>query len=379
MRTSINKALYLYIIIINLEVVENMKEVETKHELIEKYYISLVEENKVLSGEQLPSENEIAAIFNVSRHTVRQALNYLAQEGWIYKERGKGSFFSNKKKDKPRNIAVLTTYISDYIFPNIISGIEEELRRKGYNLLLFSSNNDIETEKHCFENIINQDIEGLIFEPAQSNINNLENSSIKRLEESNVKYITINTNCDEENCAYIIVDDEQGGYKAANYLLGLGHRKIAALFKADDVQGAKRRQGYIRALNEYNLKLNKDIVGEFITDNEDMYIDQFTKKIINAEERPTAIVCYNDKTALRVIENCRKAGILIPRDLSITSFDDSTLAVSSDIKLTTIKHPKRDMGIRAARCIIDMVEGRMEKPQYVYEAELIVRESCRRI
>lgn len=357
-----------------------VKEFETKHEIIERYYIDLVESNKVSAGEQLPSENEIANLFNVSRHTVRQALNYLVQEGWIYKERGKGSFFSNKKNtEQKKNVAVLTTYISDYIFPRIISGIEEELRKKGYNLLLFSSNNDIETEKFCFESIINQDISGLIVEPAQSSINNLHHESIVKLEKKGTKYIAINANCDEENSAYIIVDDEQGAYKLTNYLLELGHRNIAALFKADDMQGEKRRRGYIKALKEYDLNFNKKIVGEYITDNQDMYIDQFVKRILNMEFSPTAIVCYNDKVALRVIDNCRKEGIEIPKDLSIVSFDDSSLAVSSDIKLTTIKHPKKEMGKRAAKCIIDMIEGRIDKPQYIYDAELIVRESCRRI
>jgi GntR family transcriptional regulator of arabinose operon len=357
-----------------------MEKAETKHELIEKYYISLIEEDKVSAGEQLPSENEIAELFNVSRHTVRQALTYLVQEGWIYKERGKGSFYSKKKSNEEiKNVAVLTTYISDYIFPKIISGIEEELRRKGYNLLLFNSNNNIQNERECFENIINQKIAGLIVEPAQSTINNLHHEGIKKLEKNDIKYIAINANCDEENSAYIVVDDEQGAYKLTNYLLELGHRNIAALFKVDDLQGEKRRRGYIKALKEYDLSFNKNVVGEYITDNAEMYIDHFTKKLLNLEERPTAIVCYNDKVALRVIDNCRKENIKIPKDLSIVSFDDSTLAVSSDIKLTTIKHPKEDMGIRAAKCIIDMIEGRIEKPQHTYAAELIVRDSCTRV
>lgn len=357
-----------------------MKEAETKHELIEKYFINLIEENKVSAGDQLPAENEIAKLFNVSRHTVRQALTYLVQEGWIHKERGKGSFYSNKRSNETKkNIAVLTTYISDYIFPKIISGIEEELRRKGYNLLLFNSNNDIENERKCFETIMNQHIAGLIVEPAQSKINNLHHDSIKKLKENNIKYIAINANCDEENSAYIVVDDEQGGYKLTSYLLELGHRNIAAIFKADDLQGEKRRRGYEKALKEYGLSFNKNIVGEYITNNEEMFIDVFTKKILNLEERPTAIVCYNDKVALRVIDNCRRENIKIPKDLSIVSFDDSTLAVSSDVKLTTIKHPKEDMGIRAAKCIIDMIEGRIDNPQYTYTAELIVRDSCCRV
>ena len=357
-----------------------LKKAETKHEFIENYYINLIEQNKVSAGEQLPSENEIAAFFNVSRHTVRQALNYLVQEGWIYKERGKGSFFSNKREnEKKKNVAVLTTYISDYIFPRIISGIEEELRKKGYNLLLFSSNNDIENEKVCLENIINQDISGLILEPAQSSINTLSHECMEKFEKNNIKYIEINANCDGEESAYIIVDDEQGGYKLTHYLLELGHRNIAALLKVDDLQGERRRKGYIEALNEYGIKFDKSIVGEYITDNRDMYVDQFVRNILKLEDKPTAIVCYNDQIALRVINNLRKEGISVPNDISIVSFDDSSLAISSDIKLTTIKHPKRDMGVQAAKCIIDMIESRIEKPQYIYSAELIVRDSCKRL
>lgn len=93
-----------------------MKEAETKHELIENYYISLIEENKVSAGDQLPSENEIANLFNVSRHTVRQALTYLVQEGWIYKERGKGSFYSNKKTNEVKKMLLFLQLIYQIIF-----------------------------------------------------------------------------------------------------------------------------------------------------------------------------------------------------------------------------------------------------------------------
>lgn len=354
----------------------------TKHELIENHYIRLIEENKVFAGDQLPTEHEIAALFGVSRHTVRQALTYLAQEGWIYKERGKGSFYSSRKSNistARKTIAVLTTYLSDYIFPNIISGIEEELRRRGYNLMLFSSGNDIDAERSCFETIIHQDISGLIVEPAQSMLNNLHHESIKQLEQNNIKYIAINANCDEENSAFIVVDDEQGGFKLTNYLLELGHQNIAAIFKADDLQGQKRKRGYEKALEQYELTPNPEVVGEYMTGNEEMYIEHFIKRLLALTNKPTALVCYNDKVALQVIEICRRDNIRIPGDLSIVSFDDSMLAVSSDIKLTTIRHPKEDMGILAAKCIIDMIEQKIDKPQYTYPAELIVRESCTRL
>ena len=70
----------------------------------------------------------------------------------------------------------------DYIFPKITEGVEEVLREKGYNLLLFNSNNDIDKEISCLENIVDQDILGLIIEPAQSAINKLDKKYFKKLD-----------------------------------------------------------------------------------------------------------------------------------------------------------------------------------------------------
>ncbi len=140
-----------------------------------------------------------------------------------------------------------------------------------------------------------------------------------------------------------------------------------------------RKQGYLKALQNEKVVFESEIVGEYTTDNESIYVNQFTKRIFDMKDRPTVIVCYNDKIASQVMDISRQRNIQIPKDLSITSFDDSHIALSSDIKLTTIKHPKKDMGKKAAKCIIDMVEERIKKTQYVYDAELIVRDSCNRI
>lgn len=354
-----------------------MKKVETKHETIEKYFINLIESEKISLGDQLPSENEIASNFGVSRHTVRQALNELFQRGLITKEKGKGTFCTGNGKSTPvKNIALLTTYISDYIFPKITEGVEEVLRQKGYNLMLFNSNNDIDNEISCLENILNQQISGVIIEPAQSAINKLDYRYFKRFEEKNIKYIMINAYYEELDSAYIVVDDAQGAYRLTKYLLELGHDHIAAVVKNDDIQGQKRKEGYIKALIENNIMIDNNIIGDYSTDTEDMYIYSFIKSILHMKERPTAILCYNDKIALKVIEVCRSEGIQVPKDISIVGFDDSSLATASEVKLTTIIHPKKDMGVQAAKYIVNMIEGKLKKPQYTYDAELIVRDSC---
>ncbi len=74
------------------------------------------------------------------------------------------------------------------------------------------------------------------------------------------------------------------------------------------------------------------------------------------EERPTAFVCYNDELAILLLDVIRQQGLSVPDDISIVGFDDSTFATATEVKLTTIRHPKTEMGIEAARLLIQMIE-----------------------
>ncbi len=98
---------------------------------------------KVKAGEKLPSENELSACYNISRHTVRKALSMLIQEGYIVAEHGRGTFCSERMCHlrKSGNIAVITTYISDYIFPRLIQGMDKVLTENGYSIILKNTAN----------------------------------------------------------------------------------------------------------------------------------------------------------------------------------------------------------------------------------------------
>ena len=89
------------------------------------------------SGDKMPSENELAAVYQVSRHTVRKALAILEHEGYIYAVHGKGTFCSEmgRHTKTSRNIAVVTTYLSDYIFPSVIQGTMEQLSDRPYVMM----------------------------------------------------------------------------------------------------------------------------------------------------------------------------------------------------------------------------------------------------
>ena len=124
------------------------------------------------SGDRVPSENQLAAAYQVSRQTVRKALAILEQEGYIYAVHGKGTFVSERVRPehKSHNIAVVTTYLSDYIFPRVIQGIDEVLTAQGYSILLKNTRNSRSQEARCLEELLQKDIDGVIIEPSKSQI-----------------------------------------------------------------------------------------------------------------------------------------------------------------------------------------------------------------
>lgn len=347
-----------------------------KYSQLKEYLKEQMHLGKIAADEQLPSENMLASQFNISRHTVRQALGDLENEGYVYREQGRGTFCAPRKRNNGRTIAVVTTYISEYIFSVVIRGIEEILSAAGYTLILANTGNDKTKEAQCLENLLNQEISGLIIEPTKSARDNVNYKYFQELERRRIPYLMLHATYPELDPAYVIMDDEKGGYMATQYLLQLGHREIAGIFKNDDLQGVRRQAGFLSALKAYGLEPNMDYLGNFDTEQQKFFPYQFTRGLLQRSDRPTAIVCYNDQNAIRILEAVREEGVKIPEELSIIGYDDSSLAVASEVKLTTIKHPKASMGRQAARFIIDMLEGRMEKPKLVYQPELIIRTSC---
>ena len=353
----------------------NFDELLPKYVQIAEYFKDQMKSGEILSGDKLPSESEISGKFKVSRHTVRQALMNLENEGFIYKEQGRGAFCCyHEKKNEKKTIAVLTTYISNYIFPSIISGIEEVTSSAGYELTLFNTNNNKEKEGEYLNRIINSEYAGLIVEATKSALNNTNLPIYLELKKRNVPLVMINAKYEKIDPAFVIMDDVEGGYIITKYLIQVGHKEIAGIFKCDDLQGVQRLEGYTKALKESGIKLREEYICNYTTE-EDFLPYDFISNLFRKSIRPTAVVCYNDQIAFSVLQAARDAGIKVPGDISIVGYDDSDIATATEIKLTTVAHPKCEMGKRAARFLINMIEKKDEKPFYIYKPELIVRNS----
>ncbi len=356
-----------------------------KYLQLKQEILSWIHSGRLKAEDQMPSENDIASQFQLSRQTVRQALGELENEGWLYRVQGKGTFVSEPRPREIqdiRTVGMLTTYISDYIFPHIVRGAEALLRSKGYRLMLSSTDNDKAKESESLNMMMHQPIDGLIIEPTKSALGNTNLDYYLTLTYQQTPFVMINERYHEVHCPVIKVDDEEGGFKAAEHLIQLGHTQMVGFFKTDDMQGVNRLKGFIRAHQKYRVPLHPDAVVHYTTEEKDTKPFQLALSMLRGEEhRPTAFVCYNDQLALHLIEAARLAKLNVPQDLSVIGFDDSSLATAAEVKLTTLEHPKENMGTQAAEMLIQMIERRhqWQAQDIVHKPEIVLRDSTRRL
>jgi GntR family transcriptional regulator of arabinose operon len=355
---------------------------QTKYYKLTEYLKGEILLGRIRQDEQIPSEHMLAEKFSLSRHTVRKAISILVNEGYLYTEHGRGTFCMDRsrKRNDSRNIGVITTYISEYIFPKVIQGIDNVLSGNGYSIMLKNTNNNTEKEAVCLEEALQKNIEGLIIEPTRSAVfsNNLQ--YYDALDKHRIPYIFIHGFYQQlEGKSHVLLDDAKGMYSVVEYLAKLGHKKIVGIFKADDLQGLERHKGYAGALAEADLPYNSEQVIWFHTEDRNVKPYEVLKQMLRNKSGIDAVACYNDEIAFRVFELLRGLGIRVPEDISITGFDDSYFSSACPVKLTSVSHPKEKLGETAAELLLEMLknDNYLKNPvQKVITPELIIKESC---
>ncbi|WP_010677624.1 GntR family transcriptional regulator [Bacillus timonensis] len=348
-----------------------------------KYQVIIEDiKSKILSGdynigEQIPTEFILQETYNVSRHTVRKAILELSKEGYLRSEKGSGTYVSNQFRspggnNKKKTIGVITTYISDYIFPSIIRGIEGRLNEDNYSLLLASTNNDVEQEKKALEMMLSYGVDGLIVEPTKSNLYNPNIAYYLSFKEQDVPFIMINAYYEELEVPFLCLDDVMSSYTATKELISKGHTQIGLISKTDDLQGKYRMKGYIKALGEEKLRFQPEQVFSYDTETKPNLSSNLKEFLNKGRDILTAIVCYNDEVGLEVANVCRQLDISVPDKLSIIGQDNSYIAKNAHIKLTTLTHPQEQMGRDAADWIIKSLQGKKDLPKETFYQPVLI-------
>ena len=334
-------------------------------------------------GDTLLTEAELKDKFGVSRQTVRQAISLLEADGLVLRRRGSGTYVTHgpRKRNGLLNVGVLTTYITDYIFPSIVRGIESVLSAENCMMSLSATYNRTDHERALLQRFLDTPMDGLIIEGTKTALPNPNIALYERLLERNIPFVFINGYYPElPRAVHVITDDASGGRMAAKLLIDKGYKRIGGVFKSDDMQGHLRYRGFSEALQDVGLPVCDESVCWFTTENKRRFLQDETGKafLCKLTERTDALVCYNDEIALYIMDSLKALGVSVPRDLSIVSFDNSAYAGICHPKLTTLDHPKDAFGREAATRLLQLIAG--EKPDSIEMGwSVIERESVREL
>ena len=217
---------------------------------------------------------------------------------------------------------------------------------------------------------------GIIFADFIGNRSQLEDAL-----DSGTPCIVINNYVEDLEVSCIAIDNIRGAEDAVNYLIGLGHKKIAHITGDLVTQAAAWRfEGYKKALKKNNIEFREAYV--FKTDYSRGQARQAAEKLIKMPERPTAVFVASDSMALEVMAVARELGRKIPGDLSIVGFDDNPSGLYGPVSLTTVRQPLVKMAeesVKELNLLISRKDKSAKKKKILLPTELVIRESCQPI
>jgi DNA-binding LacI/PurR family transcriptional regulator len=275
-----------------------------------------------------------------------------------------------------RTIGVLVSDITTSYWTSLVRGIQDRAAKESFGVILCNSDEESRSEKEFIGALVERSIDGLIISPTQSNHNFL-----KRLARGLIPIVLVDRRIPGLAVPAVSVDNEGGAYQAVQYLLGLGHRRIAIIKGIDGVETSDARfAGYARALRESGVSVQEAFVkeGRFQRDR----ATEATRELLCMKKGPSAIFICNEAMLSGVVIAVKEKDLSIPRDLSLIGFDDPEWAAYTDPPLTTVSQPSYAMGMLAFDYLLAQIakpNGRTDRAEnVVLVPTLIERKSCGR-
>jgi DNA-binding LacI/PurR family transcriptional regulator len=323
---------------------------------------------------QAPLSQNVAA-------TTRDQIRAMAQQLGYHPD----AYARSLRRRRSQTIAVLAYDLSDPFCIPIMRGIQTGLQPASYLPLLM----DAQTKRKLFDSylrmVLERRAEGIIviaswiFE---------ETNLLADIEKNNVPIVIVGRDLTASKVSSLLVDNEAGGALAMSHLAELGHQNIAVIRGPAPLFDSELRwAGVKRAAMQAGIKLDRRLVFQLpgLEDPTSGFEGgiEISRQMLAAGRPFTAVLAFDDLTALGAVRGLTEAGLRIPQDCSVLGFDDVLPAVLATPGITTIRQPLTEMGIMAAQWALQEIEARekgLEKAPRLYKAppELVVRSSSAR-
>ena len=275
------------------------------------------------------------------------------------------------RTSRTMTVGMLVPDLENPFFPPIVRGLEDELANSGYAVVLANTDDDPARDRAATQALSARQLDGLVIASARS-----DHEATEWLHDRTLPLVFVNRMDARHDVPWVIADDAAGTDDLMDHLFELGHTKIAQisgpqLFSTSRVRFA----GYKRGLRRHREKLDRGRV---------VFADSFSvsagakacRELLNREVAFTAIFASDDLIAIGCMDTLLRAGIRVPKEVSIAGYNDLLLVGMLNPPLTTVRVPKYEMGVTAARLLLARMTGTVGSDiQVKLRPALVVRDS----
>ncbi len=275
---------------------------------------------------------------------------------------------------KTNEIGVIVPDIANPFFSALIKSLAGELRKGGYNFIVYDTDEDISIERSAIKSLLEKRVDGLIIASVGQDF-----SHIQKIRDASIPLVMIDRCFDALDIDSVSVDNVKGSLFAVNHLIKEGHTRIAFIQGLPGTYANETRlQGYKQALHDAGIAIDEHLIGGDDFRSMNGYLE--TKHLLTLSPPPTAIFTAGDLIALGALEACREHCINIPADISLVTFDDPVFTSYLSPALTAIEQPIGKM----AEMAVALLYRRMKNPddertKVLLEPTLNVRNSVARL
>src|SRR5476651_1346083 len=328
---------------------------------------------KKLAKELKISTSTISRAFNgshdINKDTKERILAFAREHNFL-----PNHYASNLRDKKTKTLAVIIPEIANDFFSQAINGIEEVARKKGFYILLYRTDDVFEKEVSFVNYLNNGKVDGIIMSVSGEAS---DHNYLRKLEQKNIPVVFFDRVYEDIEAAKVTTNDYDSSFAATEHLIETGCHKIAYLVVNKSISiGKVRMQGYVDALQKYNIPFDDELVINCSNDEKVNYA--ILKKVLE-EIKPDDIFRSVERLAFATYYVCNELNINIPGDLKIISFSSLGIAPLLCPALSTITQPAFEMGVKAATLFFEALENKdidMPKKHHVLKSKLFIRKSA---
>lgn len=274
-------------------------------------------------------------------------------------------------------IGLVVADISNPFYSRITRSIEDHAAAHGYNLICCSSEEDTEKEKRLVDMLVHEyNVSGLIVSTTQST-----GEQFSQLRKEHIPFVLIDRNLPRLETNYVGVDNARGAYEATMHLIRSGYKRIGLLTISPQHLSTirERAEGYKNALKKAGIRFDKKICRDipFDTMRESVYAEM--QRLVSPPHSVEAIFLVNNNLTAYALEYLQEAGLRVPQDIAIVSFDDVEYFRFSNPPVTAVEQPLQEIGAKAVEILMGEIKSgdkQMNPKQIILQANLIIRKSC---